>query len=298
MHKARKEAAQNLPKMDMLIEVLDSRIPYSSENPMITKLRRDKPTIKVLTKTDLADPERTKEWQAFLEQEQGVKTLALTTEQPDKIRSIIDLCNKMAPKKAAGVQLLNVMIVGIPNVGKSTIINVLAGRAIAKTGNEPAVTKGQQMIKLGMDIMLHDTPGMLWPKLENQAGAYRLAVTGAIKDTAIDSADIAYFAAEFLRDHYPQVLIDRYQFECLPEEPMDILEGIAQLRGCMRAKGQMDLDRVSRLLITEFRSGTLGGLTLETPAMREQEEGALVIKRDKEEAKKAARKARRKGSRG
>ncbi len=298
MHKARKEVAQNLPKMDMLIEVLDARIPYSSENPMIAKLRRGKPTIKLLTKTDLADPNRTKEWQDYLEQEQGVKTLALTTEQPDKIRSIIDLCNKIAPKKAAGVQLLNAMIVGIPNVGKSTIINVLAGRAIAKTGNEPAVTKGQQMIKLGNDIMLHDTPGMLWPKLENQPGAYRLAVTGAIKDTAIDSADIAYFAVEFLRDRYPQVLIERYQFESIPEEPMDILEGIAQLRGCMRAKGQMDLDRVSRLLITEIRSGTLGGLTFEIPAMREVEEAALVVQHEEQAAKKEARKARRKGSRG
>lgn len=297
MHKARKEVAQTLPNMDLLIEVLDARIPYSSENPMITTLRRDKPTIKVLTKTDLADPERTKAWQTYLEQEQGVKTLALTTNQPEKIRSLIDLCNKMLPTKSAGVQLLNAMIVGIPNVGKSTIINVLVGRAIAKTGNEPAVTKGQQMIKLGTGIMLHDTPGMLWPKLENQAGAYRLAVTGAIKDTAIDSSDIAYFAAEFLRDHYPQVLTDRYQFNDIPEEPMEILEGIAALRGCMRAKGRMDLDRVSRLLITEIRSGTLGGMTMETPAMRVQEEALLVIQREKDAAKKAARKEKRKGSR-
>lgn len=296
MHKARKEVAQHLPKMDLLIEVLDARIPYSSENPMIAKLRRDKPTIKVLTKTDLADPVRTQQWQDFLEQEQGVKTLALTTEQPDKIRSIIDLCNKMAPNKAEGVLLLNAMIVGIPNVGKSTIINVLAGRAITKTGNEPAVTKGQQMIKLGTDIMLHDTPGMLWPKLENQAGAYRLAVTGAIKDTAIDSADIAYFAAEFLRDHYPQVLAERYQFDVIPEEPMDILEGIAQLRGCMRAKGQMDLDRVSRLLITEIRAGTLGGLTFETPPMMAEEKAALAIQREAQAAKKATKKMRRKGT--
>ena len=296
MNKASKEMRKIIPTVDLIIEILDARIPFSSENPMLADIRGDKACIKVLSKSDLADPAITQQWQEYLEQQKGVKTIALTTQEPERMRDLLNLCHKMLPEKSKADRNINAMIMGIPNVGKSTIINTLAGRAIAKTGNEPAVTKGQQMIKLGTDIMLHDTPGMLWPKLENQAGAYRLAVTGAIKDTAIDSADIAYFAVEFLRDQYPQVLAERYQFECIPGEPMDILEGIAQLRGCMRAKGQMDLDRVSRLLITEIRSGILGGLTFETPEMMVTEEAALAVIREAEAVKKVARKARRKGA--
>ncbi|MEY4211435.1 MAG: ribosome biosis GTPase YlqF, partial [Pseudomonadota bacterium] len=173
MHKASKEIKYALPEIDLLIEILDARIPYSSQNPMLASLRGDKPVIRVLTKTDLADPVVTKQWQDFLELEQGVKTLAVTTQQPEKIKQIIDLCARMLPEKTEANKVIRTMIMGIPNVGKSTIINVLAGRIIAKTGNEPAVTKQQQKINLRNNIILSDTPGVLWPNLENRHGGYR-----------------------------------------------------------------------------------------------------------------------------
>jgi len=294
MNKARNDVAKALPKMDILIEVLDARIPYSSENPMIAQLRKDKQTIKVLTKTDLADPARTKQWQLYLEQERGVKTLAITTKDNDLVRTLIPLCHKMAPEKSRSVHHIDVMIVGIPNVGKSTLINILAKRKAAKTGNEPAVTKGPQMIKLDMDLMLHDTPGMLWPKLENQNGAYRLAVTGAIKDTAIDSTDIADFAAEFLKDHYPELLKKYYDLDEVPEYSSEILDIIARKRGCVKAGGKIDYDRVSRIILTEIRSGKMGGMTFETPDMMNKEIEAITFDQQEKMAKEMIRKAERK----
>jgi len=296
MNKARKDLAEALPKMDLLIEVLDARIPYSSENPMIANIRRDKQTIKVLTKTDLADPVLTRQWQEYLEQEKGIKTIALTTNEAGKVRGLIKLCHEMVPNVSKSVHAIDVMIVGIPNVGKSTLINTLAKRSVAKTGNEPAVTKGAQMIKLETGIMLHDTPGMLWPKLENQQGAYRLAVTGAIKDTAIDSTDIADFAVEFLKDQYPEILKTHYKIENIEKDSIDILDDIAKQRGCVLSGRKVDYDRVSRLILTEIRSGKLGGLTLETPAMMESEEADLLLIEQEKAAKKAERKKKWKAS--
>jgi len=176
MHKASKEIQETLAQVDLIIEVLDARIPFSSENPMISSLRGNKPCIKILTKSDLADPLITQQWQEFLEQEQGVKSQVINNQEVDKIRKLTDLCRKMVPNK----NLVHALIMGIPNVGKSTLINILAGKSIAKTGNEPAVTKCQQRINLPNNIVLSDTPGLLWPKIENENSAYRLATTGAI----------------------------------------------------------------------------------------------------------------------
>lgn len=173
MHKAQKEMKQMLPQVDLLIEILDARIPFSSENPAIARLRGDKPCIKVLSKSDLADPVATTEWQTFLEQQRSVRTFATTTEEPGRIKGLVELCHKMVPEKAAGVRNITAMVVGIPNVGKSTIINILAGRTVAKTGNEPAVTKSQQRINLDGGVTLLDTPGILWPKIENPNSSYR-----------------------------------------------------------------------------------------------------------------------------
>ncbi|UTW45890.1 ribosome biogenesis GTPase YlqF [bacterium SCSIO 12696] len=301
MHKASKEMKKLLPEVDLIIEVLDARIPFSSENPMIRSIRGDKPCIKVLSKSDLADPERTALWQEYLEQEQGVKTLAITTDDPSRALQITELCRKMLPHKYEGVKSINAMIMGIPNVGKSTLINLLAGRTIAKTGNEPAVTKGQQRINLRNGIVLHDTPGVLWANLENRNTGYRLAVTGAIKDTAIDHDDVAFFAADFLLANYPEQVAERYGIAQLPDEhspspALELLELIGARRGCLGGGGRVDLDKVSKILLTELRAGTVGPLTLETPAEMEQEVAELDIIRAKKEAKKQARKQRRKGS--
>ncbi len=289
MHKASKEIKYALPDIDLLIEILDARIPYSSQNPMLAALRGDKPTIRVLSKTDLADPELTKAWQTYLEREQAVKTLAVSTQQPEKIKQIIDLCAKMLPEKTAANKVIRTMIMGIPNVGKSTIINVLAGRTIAKTGNEPAVTKQQQRINLGNNIVLSDTPGVLWPNVENRHSGYRLAVTGAIKDTAFQHDDIALYALEYLTTAYPENLKTRYRLAELPGEAMTLLQAIGAKRGCLRSGGVVELDKAAKLLLNEFRSGTLGQITLETPEMIEAELVELTAIREEKEAKKAAK---------
>ena len=173
MHKTLKEIKENLHSVDILIEVLDARIPFSSENPEIAKIRGDKPCIKILNKADLADPEITARWQAQLETERGIKTITTTTDNIAKSKQIIDLIRKTCPQKDASIKNITAMIIGIPNVGKSTLINILAERVIAKTGNEPAVTKNLQRINLGSGIVLYDTPGVLWPK--TRKSQYRLS---------------------------------------------------------------------------------------------------------------------------
>ncbi|TAL45729.1 MAG: ribosome biogenesis GTPase YlqF, partial [Methylovulum sp.] len=189
------------------------------------------------------------------------------------------------------------LIIGIPNVGKSTLINILAGRTIAKTGNEPAVTKMLQRIDIGSNIILLDTPGMLWPNLDNKNSGYRLAVTGAIKDTAIKHDDIAFFAAEYLLEHYADFLKARFQLAQLPESEQELLDIIGKQRGCLRSGGHVDIDKASKLLLSELRTGTLGKISLETPAMMEQELAELVIIRAEKEARKKLRKQQWKGGR-
>lgn len=292
MHKAGKEIKQALPDIDLLIEILDARIPFSSQNPMLAELRGDKPTIRVLNKTDLADPTLTSEWQIRMEQEQGVKTLAVTTQQPDKIKQIIDLCSKMLPEKTQSNKVIRTMIMGIPNVGKSTIINILAGRTIAKTGNEPAVTKQQQRINLKNNVVLSDTPGVLWPNVENRNSGYRLAVTGAIKDTAFQHDYIALFALEYLLKAYPALLQVRYRLDSIPEDAMSTLQSIGKKRGCLKAGGHVELDKAAKLFLTELRAGTIGQISLETPDMIAAEMVELAGIREEKSAKKAARKKR------
>lgn len=294
MHKASKEMKQVLPKIDLIIEVLDARLPFSSQNPMLSQLRGDKPCIRVLNKCDLADPEMTQQWQSYLEREQGVKTLAVSTQQPEKIKQITDLCQKMVPEKGSNDKIIKTMIMGIPNVGKSTIINILADRIIAKTGNEPAVTKHQQRINLKGNITLSDTPGVLWPNVENQNSGFRLAASGAIKDTALSYDEVAFFTIEYLMKHYPEYLQQRFQLNTLADSETENIEQIGLKRGCLKPGKQIDYEKVSKIIIHEFRSGTLGRITLETPEMIEKELIELEIIRAKKAAKKEARKQRRK----
>lgn len=298
MHKAQKAIREVLPQVDLLIEVLDARIPYSSENPAIAELRGDKPCIKVLSKTDLADPHITAAWQEYLERERGVKTFGTTTEQPGRIKLLVELCRKMLPEKDAGTRNINAMIVGIPNVGKSTLINHLAGRVVARTGNEPAVTKDQQRINLGSGVVLLDTPGILWPKIENPNSSYRLAATGAIKNTAMEYDDVSFFVAEYLIKAYPELIQTHFQLEYLPQTELEFLEMAGARRGALRAGGKVNLHKICEVLINELRSGKLGLISLETPAMIEQEKLAMAEVRARKEAEAAERKKRfKEGSR-
>lgn len=295
MHKASKEVKEILPQVDLIIEVLDARIPFSSQNPMIARLRGDKPYIKVLSKSDLADPDMTRIWQTYFEQEQGVKTLAVTIKTPEKIRQLSDLCYKMLPEKVESGKQITALIMGIPNVGKSTLINIVAGRMIAKTGNEPAITKMQQRIDLDNGIILFDMPGLLWGNIENRNSGYRLATTGAIRDTAIDHDDIAYFAADFLLRHYADLLKARFQLDTLPEKEEELVKIIGIQRGCLRSGGRVEMDKAAKILLAEYRAGTLGRITLETPEMMEQELVELEVIRAEKAAKKLARKKKPQG---
>jgi ribosome biogenesis GTPase A len=296
MHKAGKEIKEILPKTDIVIEILDARIPFSSANPLLAELRGDKPCLKVLNKTDLADPELTAAWQAYLEREHGVKTLALTSREPDKVRKIPELCRKMLADQVQSERIVHALIMGIPNVGKSTLINILAGRTVAKTGNEPAVTKTQQRIAIGNNVVLLDTPGMLWPNIENKNSGYRLAATGAIKDTALHHEEIAAFVAGYLGRHYPACLRDRFQLQEIPESADEVLETIGRKRGCLRSGGRVELDKAAKILLAELRSGTLGRIGLETPDMMEQELAEVAGIREQKAEKKRLRK--QKGGQG
>jgi len=290
MHKALKEIKETLSEVDILIEVLDARIPYSSENPEIAKIRGDKPCIKILNKADLADPDITAQWQEHLEAERGVKTFTNSSDNPAKTKQIIDLIRKTCAQKEQSVKTINAIIMGIPNVGKSTLINILAERTIAKTGNEPAVTKSQQRINLGSGIVLYDTPGVLWPKLENPNTGYRLAASGAVKDTAMEYDDVGFFAADYLIKAYPEQMKERFKLDCYAQTELEFLELAAAKRGAKMAGGRVNLHKICELLINELRSGKLGRITLETPNMliKEKQEMAELA------AKKLADKANRK----
>lgn len=298
MHKAQKEIKESLPKVDVIIEVLDARIPFSSENPLISSLRRDKPCIKVLSKSDLADMSIVQQWQQHLEKERNVKVFPISTEDKGRMKSLPAMCHKLLPRKAADVKKFRAMIVGIPNVGKSTLINVLCGKAIAKTGNEPAVTKTQQFIQISEDFLLLDTPGILWPKQMYEKSSYRLALTGAIKDTAMDYADIAFFGAEFLMNTFPHILLERFALKSLPDSELEFFEIIGKLRGCLGPGGRVDITKISEVFVREFRDGTLGRMCLETPEMVLQEvaEGNLLEKA--RVAKKREQKEKAKKNRG
>lgn len=293
MHKAGQEMKKILPQMDLIIEVLDARLPYSSSNPMLAAIRGDKPCLKILNKADLADPQMTAVWQHYLEQSQDIKTLAISANETSCRQELIQLCQKLVPQKTNSVKKIQALIMGIPNVGKSTLINALAGRQIAKTGNEPAVTKVQQRIIVEDRLVLHDTPGVLWPNLENHDSGYRLAITHAIKETAFENPDIALYALKYLMQHYPETLLKRFQLEKIVENEQEMLDTMAVKRGCLKAGGHPDYERISKILLTELRNGQLGRLTLETPTMTEQEWLAVLKRREEKAAKKAARKQKR-----
>jgi ribosome biogenesis GTPase A len=290
MNKARRQIKDALPEIDVVIEVLDARLPYSSANPMLAELTRHKPVLKILSRADLADPTRTDEWVAFFDAQEDTRALAITTINTRELKKIPKLCHELAGAVRADRDV-RVMVMGIPNVGKSTLINGLAGRKIAKTGNEPAVTKRQQKVRIDGRVALIDTPGVLWPKIEDQASAYRLAASGAIRDTAIEYTDVAIVASAELAKRYPAELTARYKLKELPTyeapvvEEVDadgpkkpdflaiagfdghaILKEIAGKRGGLRPGGEVDLHRGAEVLLHELRDGKLGRITLETPA--------------------------------
>ncbi|SEF78368.1 ribosome biogenesis GTPase YlqF [Marinobacterium lutimaris] len=265
MHKARKEIAEVMDEVDVVIEVLDARLPRSSENPLVDQLRRGKPVIKLLNKEDLADPQRTREWLDYFNAQEGTLALALTTSDKKLVQKIPTLCKEAVPARTRAGRPVRAMIMGIPNVGKSTLINVLLGRKIAKVGNEPAVTKGQKKYSVHNGMALSDTPGILWPRIEDEDSGYRLAASGAIKDTAIDYDLVAEYAAKFLLADYPDYLVERFKLKDVPESADRLIDQVGRKRGCLRPGGVVDTYKAADILLTELRAGKLGQVTFETP---------------------------------
>ncbi len=276
MHKARKQMLEVLPKIDVIIEIVDARLPHSSENPVIQEFRDDKPCLKLLSKSDLADPDITQQWQSHWQEHRAMPSLAISTKDRAQIKKLPDLIRKQVSAKIRETRKIQALICGIPNVGKSTLINYLSGRNAAKVGNEPAVTKAQQQIHLSDDIVLNDTPGILWPKFENANSGYRLAISGAIRDTAIDYEDIALYAVQYLAEYYPETLKKRYQLHDIDRDldfqgQIALLEAIGRRRGAKGSGGRVNLHKASELLIHDYRTANLGLVSLETPAMIERE---------------------------
>lgn len=265
MKKARAQILEVLPKIDLVLEVLDARLPYSSANPLLERLRGTKPCIKILNKNDLADPNITRAWLRHLEQGAQVKALALEAKDRRDAGLIPNLCRKILAERFRAGKPLRVMVVGIPNVGKSTLINTLAGKKIARVGDKPAITTCTQQIDLRNGILLLDTPGLLWPVLDNLGGACRLAASGALGENAYATLDVGLATVQYLAEHYPQQLKNRYQLEVPATDPLELLDAIGRRRGCLASGGNVDLYRAAEQLLRDLRGGKIGRISLERP---------------------------------
>lgn len=275
MHRARKQIAELMPNIDLIIEVLDARLPYSSENPLIPDLRAGKPCLKLLNKTDLADPAMTQLWLDHYNSLPDTQAIALKGLDKKQVKSITQYCLRMLPNHQERKQSIRTMIMGIPNVGKSTLINTLAGRVVAKAGNQPALTRHPQQIKIQDGIVLSDTPGILWPKIHNVASGFRLAASGAVRDTALDYWEVAEHTANMLIELYPEAIKTRFKLDVLPAKGNELIDEIGRKRGCLRPGGVVDSHKAAEILIHELRGGKLGNITYETPEMMIKEEQAL-----------------------
>jgi len=266
MAKARRELADLLPSQDVVIEVLDARMPSASHNPVVAELRRDMACVKVLSKSDLADEAVTKQWLRHFEEDPSVLAIATTLATANETRSRVPaLCERISKRTRGASKTTRVVIVGIPNVGKSSLTNVLMGRKVAAVSDVPAVTKIRQQVTLPGGIQLSDTPGLLAPRIEDNAATMRLALGGAIPDTALEYGSVALFAARFFLERYPGLLVTRYKFKELPASPAALIEEIGRRRGCLRAGGVVETYKAASILVHDFRTGALGRISLEAP---------------------------------
>lgn len=272
MAKARREVTEKLKLVDIVFELIDARLPLSSRNPMIDDVIHQKPRLLILNKADLADSAETAKWIQHFEKE-GMRAVAINSFQGQGLQSVTRAAKEiLAPKTERMIKrgirpgAIRAMIVGIPNVGKSTLINRLAKKNLAKTGNAPGVTRAQQWVKYGKELELLDTPGILWPKFEDKEAGYKLALTGAIKDTLLNMEDLALYGLRFLEEHYPNRLMERYDVSTVGEGQDDIinlLDHIGKRRNILTTGNEVDYDKVSELIVREIRSELLGKLTFD-----------------------------------
>ncbi|MFN3985663.1 MAG: ribosome biogenesis GTPase YlqF [Rhodocyclaceae bacterium] len=270
MTSARKKASETMARTDLVIEVLDARIPEASSNPMIRELRlqRQRPCLKLLNKSDLADPAATRAWLDHYERQPGVKAVAISCKNPAEVARLPALCQSLAPHRDDGTKLLRMMIMGIPNVGKSTLMNALLKRRVAKVGDEPAVTKSQQTFDLGDHMTITDTPGMMWPKIAYDLDGFMLAICHAIGRNAVIDEEVAAVLGDLLLTTYPERLAERYKAEVRGLDGVGVVEMVARRRGCLVKGGGVDLEKAAQILLTDFRAGALGRISLETPDSR------------------------------
>lgn len=272
MRKARRIIEESMSAHDLVIEVLDARMPRASANPVVTKLRGHRPCLKVLTKSDLADPATTAAWIRWFEGrparkgEGPVAAIAITTDKRTEIRKRVpELCRELASHRATKGREVRAMVLGIPNVGKSTLINALAARKVTQVENRPAVTRAQQRVEVAPGLALSDNPGILPARLDDQRAALRLALAGAIPDTVVELEPVAQFGAQLLLERYPALVLARYKLAEAPESADALLDEIGRRRGGLRPGGVIDRDKAAHILLQDFRSGALGRISLERP---------------------------------
>jgi ribosome biogenesis GTPase A len=275
MTQARKKAEETMEFTDMVIEVLDARVPEASHNPVINDMRlfRQRPNLKVLNKADLADPKATEAWLNYFNSLPNTKAVALSCKKAGDAKKIISHCRKLTPHRGTHLKPLRALIMGIPNVGKSTLMNALLNRRVAKVGDEPAVTKSQQRFELDATFSITDTPGMMWPKIAYESDGYMLAASHAIGRNAVIDEDVATFLADNLLRTYPELLNARYKLDAMKldvsqMDGVDLLEAIAKRRSYKRHDGVWDMEKTAIAFLTDYRSGAIGRVSLETPKSR------------------------------
>ncbi|GAB3482163.1 ribosome biogenesis GTPase YlqF [Marinomonas epiphytica] len=289
MNKARREIAEVMTQVDIVIEVLDARIPDSSQNPMLNTLREDVPVLRLLNKKDLADKQVVKLWLEHWQGNDTVMAHPFSTQDKSDVAKISQWVAQMVPHRGSAEKPIRAMIAGIPNVGKSSLMNALLGRRVAKVGDEPAVTKSQQKLKVSHGFQLLDTPGILWPKIENPDASYRLAVTGAVRDTAIDYEEVALVGLEFFMKDYTSLLTTRYKLKTMSEDAFEVLKVIGSKRGALRSGGKVDMHKAAEVFLNDVRTGAIGQYVMETPAMIAAEEIKVEEAKAEKEAKRLAK---------
>lgn len=298
MFRAKNEIIERLKEIDLVIQVLDARLPASSTNPLLDKLSVDKVKLKILNKADLADSKITDLWLNYFNKQTATQAMVMQANGSNNNQSIIAICRQLVPNRQGMDKPLRILISGVPNVGKSTLINNLIGHKLTKTGNEAGITKMQQRIVLAKDIWLYDTPGMLWEKIIVPESGYRLAIAGSVGRNAYEDEAVVLPILEYLKCHYQQALLDRYQLE---EENLqlfsasELLENIARQRKVLSTGGRINYQKVSELIIQDFRTGRLGNITLEQPEewqqwlveanLAEEARAKIKLERKKKKAK-------------
>ncbi|XYJ09414.1 ribosome biogenesis GTPase YlqF [Telluria sp. B2] len=270
MNSAKKQAEEQMENIDLVIEVLDARLPEASRNPLVEKMRkfRQRPCLKILNKIDLADPVATAAWKAFYDAQEGVTAYPMTTKKPADVARIPQLALSLAPHRGVPTKPLRIMIMGIPNVGKSTLMNALLKKRVAKVGDEPAVTKTQQKLYLDKHTVLVDTPGLMWPKIEMDSDGMMLAASHAIGTNALIEEEVAFFLGDLLLERYPHLLTARYGFKTEGMDGIAVVENVASRRGFRVRGGEYDIEKAAHVLLHDYRTGALGRISLETPETR------------------------------